>query len=101
MAQLQSIVDIQLRSQVNSLLELKFSEHKKYFVCDLSRVNFVDSSGLGILISMTKKVNTQNGRLVLAHLNPSIRELLALSHLDQIFNIYPNVKEALESFEQD
>lgn len=51
---------------------------------DLTRVDFLDSSGLGALVSLLKAVRPE-GELVLFGARPSVREILRLTHLDSVF----------------
>ncbi len=51
---------------------------------DLRRVEFMDSSGLGALVSLLKAVRP-NGELVLFGLKPGVQEILRLTHLDTVF----------------
>jgi anti-sigma B factor antagonist len=51
---------------------------------DLRKVDFLDSSGLGALVTVLKAVRPE-GELVLFGLRPSVREILRLTHLDSVF----------------
>jgi anti-sigma B factor antagonist len=51
---------------------------------DLTKVDFLDSSGLGALVSLLKAVRPE-GELVLFGVRPSVREILRLTHLDSVF----------------
>ena len=64
---------------------------------DLSRVAFLDSSGLGALVSLLKTVRP-TGELVLFGLKPSVQEILRLTHLDSVFVSAPNEDAALAMF---
>jgi anti-sigma B factor antagonist len=64
---------------------------------DLTRVGFLDSSGLGALVSLLKLVRS-NGELVLFGLKPSVQEILRLTHLDSAFAWAPNEEAALAMF---
>lgn len=64
---------------------------------DLSRVGFLDSSGLGALVSLLKLVRP-TGELVLFGLKPSVQEILRLTHLDSVFVSAPNEEAALAMF---
>ena len=92
-------IDIRLRKAVHDILEDKIANKKNLFLCNFSNVEFVDSSGLGILISMIKKVSVNSGQLKICCVNNAIMELLRLSHLLQVFDIYETVDEAIESFQ--
>jgi anti-sigma B factor antagonist len=73
----------QLRQKV--LDELGRGEEK--FLLDLSRTDFIDSAGLGVLVSLLKKIREQGGALLLARLNTELRDLFAVTKLDTIFRI--------------
>jgi anti-sigma B factor antagonist len=68
-------------------------------VVDLHAVEFIDSSGLGILISLLKQVGTR-GRLVICNLQPNVLNTFKLSRMDRVFSIRMSVDEAFESLER-
>ena len=65
------------------------------FVIDFSKSLYVDSSGLGVLISISKKIDEQDGELRLASLNKGLHTLFELTKLDTLFEIAENREEAL------
>lgn len=68
---------------------------QRHLVIDLSGVNFVDSSGLGALVSVLRAVSAKGGDVVLAGLQPNIRAMLELTRLDRIFAVYDTPADAL------
>lgn len=64
-------------------------------IVDLSDVPIMNSSGLGSLIAMMKKVQTASGRLALTGVNDRLMNLLRITKLMNIFSIYPSRDEAL------
>jgi anti-sigma B factor antagonist len=68
------------------------------FAIDFSRTGYIDSSGLGVLVSLSKKIREQGGELRLANLNEDLRTLFELTKLDTLFHIANNRDEALGSF---
>jgi anti-sigma B factor antagonist len=74
------------------------SEGKKNIVIDLGEVKFMNSSGLGMLISGLTTVNKENGKLKLANVEEKIHSLLVITKLVTIFESYASVEEALASF---
>ena len=64
-------------------------------VVDLSFVRFMDSSGLGALVSALKKMG-DDGQLTLAAAQPAVLDLVSLTSMDRLFTILPSVAEALE-----
>src|SRR4030095_8237294 len=86
--------DVVLREEVNKLLE---SDVKKVLL-NLNGVTYMDSAGIGELVACYKRAAEAGARLKL--LNPSgrVSDLLSLTKLQQVFDIYKDEKEALVSF---
>jgi anti-sigma B factor antagonist len=78
------------------LEELENGERK--FLIDFERTGYIDSSGLGVLVSLSKKIREQGGELRLANLNEDLRTLFELTKLDTLFQIASSRDEALSSF---
>jgi anti-sigma B factor antagonist len=78
------------------LQELENGERK--FLIDFDRTGYIDSSGLGVLVSLSKKIREQGGELRLANLNEDLRTLFELTKLDTLFQISDSRDEALTSF---
>lgn len=76
------------------LEELENGERK--FVVDFDQTGYIDSSGLGVLVSLSKKIREQGGELRLASLNEDLRTLFELTKLDTLFKIADSRAEALE-----
>jgi anti-sigma B factor antagonist len=64
-------------------------------ILDLKEVQFVDSSGLGVLIHMHKTLQPQ-GRLVLCHVDAKVGQLFKITRLDRVFTLASNEDEALK-----
>lgn len=68
------------------------------FVIDFANTGYIDSSGLGVLVSLSKKIREQGGELRLSSLNEDLRTLFELTKLDTLFRITNDKGEALEGF---
>ena len=75
-----------------------FDEGKCNLVIDLAAVRFVDSSGLGALVSGFKNASAREGSLKLCSLQPQVRSMFELTRLHRVFEIFTTVDEAMESF---
>src|SRR5512140_995870 len=64
-------------------------------IVDLSRLDYLDSSGLGLLLSLSKEYGAQGGRLVLVT-NETVDNILSLTRLSGIFTVAGNVGDAAE-----
>lgn len=80
----------QLKQQMISLLEAG----TKQMIIDLTRVEYFDSTALGVLIGGLKRMRERDGNLSLICPNPRIRRVFEITGLDKIFDIYNNVDEA-------
>jgi len=81
----------------NEMLSL-FEDGKNQLVIDLKEVRFIDSSGLGALVSGYKNASARNGNLKLCALQPQVKSMFELTRLHRVFEIYPGSEEALASF---
>lgn len=75
-----------------------FEAGRNDLIVDLGGVRFVDSSGLGALVSGFKNASSRNGSLKLAGLQLQVKSMFELTRLHRVFEIFPDVSEALASF---
>ena len=73
-------------------------EGQKKVLLNLAGIAYVDSSGLGELISSHITLSDNDGQLKLLHLTQRVRELMKITKLLTVFNIYESRSEALDSF---
>ena len=64
-------------------------------VLDLNRIQFIDSSGLGAILSASRKLNETGGELKVCSLTPSVRVLFELVRLHRVFDVLNSREEAL------
>ena len=83
----------------NQMLKL-FEEGKNNLVVDMQAVRFVDSSGLGALVSGFKNASSRNGSLKLTGLQLQVKSMFELTRLHRVFEIFNDIDEALASFQQ-
>lgn len=67
-------------------------------VCDLSRLRFVDSSGLGAFLSCLRQVNAKGGDVKLCGLSKPVRTVFELVRLHRIFEIFDTCEQAVRAF---
>ncbi|SKA79654.1 anti-anti-sigma regulatory factor, SpoIIAA [Caloramator quimbayensis] len=70
----------------------------KNLIFDFSDVNFMDSSGIGVVIGRYKKITEYGGRVGIVSLKPNIKRVFELGGLFKIIKEYKNIEEAIESF---
>jgi anti-sigma B factor antagonist len=83
-----------LREVINQLL----AEDKKCIVVNLAELTYIDSSGIGELVRSFQAVKSRGGSLKLANLGSQFQELLQLTRLLTVFDVYPDIKAAVVSF---
>jgi anti-sigma B factor antagonist len=81
-----------LKSEVQRI----FEEGQKDLLIDLVNVRFIDSSGLGALVSGFKNATANQGTLKLTALQPQVKSMFELTRLHRVFEIFPSIAEALE-----
>ena len=64
-------------------------------VVDLNEVGFIDSSGLGALVGVLKKIG-YHGELVLSGLNEDVAQMFKVCRMDRVFTSYPSVDAAVQ-----
>jgi len=68
-------------------------------VLDMGKLRFVDSSGIGAILSFTKALAAVKGSLKLCSVSDPVQNLFQLIHMDRILEVYPTREEAIGSFE--
>lgn len=86
------------RQELKGLVQEGLDRGERKFVIDCTQTGYIDSSGLGALVSLSKKVREQGGELRIAGLNEDLRALFELTKLDTLFHISPTADEALAGF---
>lgn len=85
---------VALRGSIRRLL----GEGKNKILLNLGKVGYIDSSGIGELVSSFTAVNKEGGSLRLLNLTQKIQDLLAITKLLTVFDVYDEEAEALASF---
>jgi anti-anti-sigma factor len=70
-------------------------EGPKHLILDLSKIEFVDSSGIGSLVQLVKKAQSLEGSLQIVT-NPRVTQTVKLVRLEQFLSLQPSVEAALE-----
>lgn len=91
-----SLMDaVQLQAIGDALYHLIDAQDKRLIVLDFSRVEFLSSQAIGILLTMNKKLSAlPRSKLVLCGVGTRLTELLRITRLDKILTVKPTQKEA-------
>ena len=91
-------LDAHNSGDLKSEMQRLFEEGKKNILVDLHDVRFIDSSGLGALVSGFKNAISNQGNLKLSSLQPQVKSMFELTRLHRVFEIFPSSSDALENF---
>jgi anti-anti-sigma factor len=86
--------DTQLREVISNAV----NAGRNNILLDLSGVTTIDSSGIGELVGSYTTVTNRGGKLKLLHLPAKLNELLHVTQLITVFEVYENEREAIGSF---
>jgi len=86
------------RQELKDLVQAAMDRGERRILIDFSRTGYIDSSGLGALVSISKRIRELGGELRLSGLNEDLRSLFELTKLDTLFAIAETPQQALASF---
>ena len=86
----------ELKTQVSKLREKNFN----YVLLEMSKVDFMDSSGLGACMAVHKILLENNGMLVLAKPSKSIEKIFQITRANQKLNIVPTIHDGINSLHE-
>ena len=86
------------RQELKQLVLDALEAGDRKFLIDFTKTGFIDSSGLGVLVSLSKKIRDEGGDLRLAGLNEDLKTLFELTKLDTLFAITDSAQQALAAF---
>ena len=90
-------VDINSSPDIKKSFDKLISKKTPKVVINLSKVAYVDSSGLATLVEILKNMRTYGGRMRLANLSPKIKSLFEITKLEKLFDIQPTEEDAVKS----
>jgi anti-sigma B factor antagonist len=88
-------IDVHTGPALRDHLLSAFAHGEDTVVVDLAQVSFLDSSGLGVLVTAHKRARTTDGELRIAACRPEVATIFQITALDRAFCIYPTVADAL------
>ncbi len=92
-------LDAECVSQFKKTSQKLVDDGNRYFVIDASSMNFVDSMGLGAIISLLRRVQADRGEVKIASLSPDVRMIFELTRLHRVFDICASASEACKKFD--
>jgi len=90
-------IHVSTAPEFSRLFNAAIARGKTAVVLDLSPTEFIDSTGLSVLLNGLRKVTRQRGRMALVCTNPTVLRLFEITRLDATFDIHATREEALRS----
>ena len=81
-------------TEVENAIRQRIQQGQKKLVLDLSGLDFIDSAGIGVLAYCINTMKAEGGNLVFVCASGQVRQLMKLTHLDQVVGIYPDLASA-------
>ena len=95
---LEGELDVSSAPTLKELMQKLIDEGKRQFLMDLGKVDFIDSSGLGIFVNAYKRIRSAGGEMKFLKPQEPVRKVFSLTQTDKVFPIYETLEEALRSF---
>ena len=92
---LEGEIDLHVSPRVSASLGAIIEQKPERVVVDLSKVSYIDSSGLAVLIEGMQNVEAYGGKFILAGIQENVKPIFEIARLDQVFIIFPHVDAAL------
>ncbi len=93
-------LDIQGGNDLKQQVLAMPTEHPKLWIIDLAEVEFIDSSGLGALVTALKSARRLGCRLVLCHPSPTVKLILEITQLDRVFEIFDELETVFSTYSE-
>lgn len=95
---LKGSLDVSVQKELKEEL-LEIADRKQNDIAlDLSNVEFIDSSCLGVLVSLAKRFREKKGDIKLFGLTDDVRSIFQITRLDKVFEVFDGKSEAVDSF---
>ncbi len=91
-------IDINTAPDIKRAFDRLLSKKEPKIVINLTKVTYVDSSGLATLVEILKNMRTYGGRMRLTNLSPKIKSLFEITKLERLFDIIADEAEAISTF---
>ena len=92
---LEGDIDLHVSPAVSESLNAMIKKKPERIVIDLSRVTYIDSAGIAVLILAMQEVEAYGGKFFLSGLQETLRLIFETSRLERVFRIFPDVDAAL------
>lgn len=84
----------EVRDEIDDIL---ISKSIKNIIFNFKNINFMDSSGIGVIIGRYKKISSEGGRVTVVNANDRIKKIFDLSGMNKIIGVYDTYEEVVSS----
>ena len=88
-------IHVSTAPEFDGMLSAGIDGGRTALVLDLSRVAFIDSTGLSVLLNALRRITRAGGRMALVCTNPTVLRLFEITRLDTTFDIHPDLTAAV------
>jgi anti-sigma B factor antagonist len=90
-------IDVYTAPQLRDRLVQLVADGSQHIVVDMERVEFLDSTGIGVLVGALKRARAEDGSLRLVVTSERILKIFRIVGLEKIFPIHPSIAEAVQA----
>ena len=95
------LIDPNQGAELLALVDDHLANGKKKFIFDLSELEYINSTGLGLFIKVMTHMRTGDGVLILSSVSPAVKKLLIMTKLEKLFNMTDNIMSAEALLDSD
>jgi anti-sigma B factor antagonist len=93
-------IDAEHSAQLKSAIAKARKDLRKHFILDFNRVSFIDSTGLGVLISLMRHLRENGGELRITGIVDEVRSIFEITRLFKVFELCATVEDAVQDILQ-
>jgi anti-anti-sigma factor len=88
---------LEIEASTREILDYLASTKLKNLVVDVGRMDYSSSTALGLFIRLAKAARSRHGRMAFCNVSAYEKEILHITHLDEVWPIYPSRQEAFDA----
>ncbi len=89
-------LDLVIADKLRKEIDLRLEDGNiRNLIINLEKVNFIDSSGLGVILGRYKKIASASGRMFIVGANPAVEKILVFSGINKLVPIYSNEQDII------
>ena len=93
-------IDLYNAPEIKDIINKLIEEQNYHVIIDLAKVSYIDSSGIGALISSLSNLKKYQGGLKIINVYASVKKVFELTKLTSFFDIFDSEVEAIEAFDK-